>query len=83
MFAALTTAQKDTLTGQSISDNGQASLLAWNPTLEVTLQNKSIGGLFSCMIMDQTNALWNKFAGSASTNPTKSSEHTTNRPSLG
>lgn len=68
VFTALTTAQKDTLTGQSISDDMQAPLIAWNPTVEVPLQQKSIGGLFSCMIMDHTNALWNKF-----TNSTKSS----------
>jgi len=68
IFTALLVAQKDTLTGQSISDDGQAALLPWNPSVEVSLKQKNIGGLFSCMIMDHTSALWKQF-----TTTTKSS----------
>lgn len=67
LFTTLLTAQKDTLSGQSISDNPQATLVTWSPSVEVPLQQKNVGGLFSCMIMDQTRSLWNNF-----TNPTKS-----------
>jgi hypothetical protein len=70
IFHAMITAQKDTLTGQSISDDGQAPLLPWNPSVEVPLKQNSIGGLCSCMIMDHTNHLWKKFTmGSSATGP--------------
>lgn len=66
LFTTLLSAQKDTVSGQSISDNPHAIPFAWSPAVEVPLQQNNIGGLFSCMIMDQTRSLWNNF-----TNPKK------------
>jgi len=76
LFTTLLSAQKDTVSGQSISDNPHATLFPpsavalaeedWSPAVEVPLQQNNIGGLFSCMIMDQTRSLWNNF-----TNPKK------------